>query len=676
MAIEQTGGAGDDTLTGGIGDDTLDGGLGDDTLSGGGGVDTLYGGNGDDTLEGGDGIDSLFGGQGDDTLTGGRGNDYLYGGMGADTFVFAVGDGADRITGFEAGDIIEIAGVPGGFGDLVIEQEGSNTVIRYGDGDKITLEYVTATSLGADDFRFLPVETVPPEDGDEDALAQSAPPDGTSGDAPKGPGESTQTGGSDGITLKGGMDDDTLTGGDGGDTLRGGKGSDTLKGGAGDDTLRGGKGSDTLIGGAGDDTLTGGRGDDTFVFEAGDGADTITDFGAGDEIRLDGVTGGFEALVIEQDGADTVIRYGNAGDTITLSGVSADSLDANDFILPAGGSETVVYGASTSDNDGGDPNANNDGGDPNANNDGGDPNANNDGGGDTVPGISGDGPLDVEDDRDDDNDGGNPNANNDGGGDTVPGISGDGPLDVEDDRDDDNDGGNPLDIGNIFSDGIHDCVVTLHGTSGADTLRGFWEDACIYGYAGDDTLKGSWGDDILHGGAGDDTLKGSWGDDILHGGAGDDTLDGSWGDDEIYGGAGNDTIHCSWGDDTVVGGKGNDTMGSSWGAETFVFHEGDGQDTIEDFGFGFSGSDGYLPTYEDHVAAEKKALANGWTDKIELHLNVSGDTSDEAAFESLKIRQDGRDTVIGYGNAGDTITLLDTSMGSLTIDDFDFVFGA
>ncbi len=143
MAIERIGGTGNDTLTGGIGDDILTGGAGDDTL---------YGGNGDDTLDGGDGIDSLFGGQGDDRLTGGRGDDDLYGGLGADVFAFAVGDGADTMTGFEVGDIIEIAGVSGGLGDLVIEQQGSNTVIRYGDGDKITLENVTASSLGADDF--------------------------------------------------------------------------------------------------------------------------------------------------------------------------------------------------------------------------------------------------------------------------------------------------------------------------------------------------------------------------------------------------------------------------------------------------------------------------------------------------------------------------------------------
>ncbi len=180
-----TGGDGDDTLTGGTAspgadadfllmnpgssdDDTLDGGAGDDTLAGGAGNDTLYGGDGDDTVDGGVGNDRLEGGRGADRLTGSRGADSLHGGSGQDVFAFAVGDGADYISDFEAGDIIEIAGVPGGFGDLVIEQKGFSTVIRYGDGDTIKLEGVTAASLGADDFRFLPVETVPPEGGDED----------------------------------------------------------------------------------------------------------------------------------------------------------------------------------------------------------------------------------------------------------------------------------------------------------------------------------------------------------------------------------------------------------------------------------------------------------------------------------------------------------------------------
>jgi len=73
----------------------------------------------------------------------------------------------------------------------------------------------------------------------------------------------------------------TPIGVDGDDLLEGGIGNDALFGEEGEDSLDGGAGRDTLTGGAGDDTLTGGAGDDVFVYTAGSGADTITDFGAG-----------------------------------------------------------------------------------------------------------------------------------------------------------------------------------------------------------------------------------------------------------------------------------------------------------------------------------------------------------------------------------------------------------
>ncbi len=172
----------------------------------------------------------------------------------------------------------------------------------------------------------------------------------------------------EGITLRGGAAADTLTGGDGNDTLHGGAGGDTLDGWSGDDTvhgdagddtlyggdgndtLDGGEGVDTLWGGRGDDTLRGGRGDDwmsggigadTFAFAVGDGHDRISDFGDGDTIRITGVSGGFEALVIERDGADTVIRYGD-GDTIRLSGVSAETLGRNRFEFPPAESDGPI----------------------------------------------------------------------------------------------------------------------------------------------------------------------------------------------------------------------------------------------------------------------------------------------------------------------------------------------
>ncbi|WP_418514741.1 hypothetical protein [Delftia sp. PS-11] len=57
--------------------------------------------------------------------------------------------------------------------------------------------------------------------------------------------------------------------------------------GAGDDVIVTGSGNDILIGGTGNDTLTGGAGSDVFQYAAtGNGVDVITDFGAGDAIRV------------------------------------------------------------------------------------------------------------------------------------------------------------------------------------------------------------------------------------------------------------------------------------------------------------------------------------------------------------------------------------------------------
>ena len=175
------------------------------------------------------------------------------------------------------------------------------------------------------------------------------------------------------------------------------------------------------------------------------------------------------------------------------------------------------------------------------------------------------------------------------------------------------------------------------------------------------------------GGEGNDWLIGGWGDDTLMGGEGDDKLMGGWGDDTLKGGKGDDYLDGNWGDDTLKGGKGDDYLNGGRGADTFVFREGDGHDTIAYFGFGWAGEDEYHPTYEGFMAAREIAIRNGHVDVIQLHLNLPTGTSDEDAFDTLEIRKDGRNTVIEYGNAGDTITLEKVSPDSVTVDDFDFV---
>ncbi|MBB5223021.1 Ca2+-binding RTX toxin-like protein [Amaricoccus macauensis] len=143
----------DDTLSGGAGNDQLAGKAGADVLHGNGGADALLGGAGKDALFGGSGTDALFGDGGADTLTGGTGADKLVGGLGADTFVFAAGDGADRILDFSlAQDRIDLAAFDlGGLGDIGIADRGYGAHISV-DGVTIDLRGIEAADLGADHF--------------------------------------------------------------------------------------------------------------------------------------------------------------------------------------------------------------------------------------------------------------------------------------------------------------------------------------------------------------------------------------------------------------------------------------------------------------------------------------------------------------------------------------------
>lgn len=148
-----TGYAHDDTLSGGGGNDLLAGKAGADVLHGDGGADALLGGAGKDALFGGSGKDALFGDGGADTLTGGTGADKLVGGLGADTFVFAAGDGADRILDFSlAQDRIDLTAFDlGGLGDIDIEDRGYGAHISVADVT-IDLRGIEAADLGADHF--------------------------------------------------------------------------------------------------------------------------------------------------------------------------------------------------------------------------------------------------------------------------------------------------------------------------------------------------------------------------------------------------------------------------------------------------------------------------------------------------------------------------------------------
>ncbi|MDZ8225613.1 choice-of-anchor D domain-containing protein [Nostoc sp. ChiVER01] len=159
---------GADTIVGNLGNDQISGGDGNDTLWAGDGDDLLYGDSGNDKLSASNGNDTLFGGVGDDQLLGESGNDWLYGGTGndvltggygADTFVFASGDGTDSITDFEIGkDRIALSGGLK-FGQLLIQQQGSQTFIMDSSDNQVLakLDNVTASILSAQPSAFITI---------------------------------------------------------------------------------------------------------------------------------------------------------------------------------------------------------------------------------------------------------------------------------------------------------------------------------------------------------------------------------------------------------------------------------------------------------------------------------------------------------------------------------------
>ena len=261
-------------------------------------------------IDGTPGNDTLNGTAYNDIITGGLGNDTLNGGAGSDTYVYAVGDGNDRIhedfnsgidtlrlTNLNAADV-SFAGALGNPDDLII------TVTATGETIRVDNQF---TSMAASNYSI-----------DQIAFA-----DGTTWNMAAIAAATTFT----------------FVGTPGNDTLNGTAYHDVINGGAGNDTINGNAGDDIITGGLGDDILNGGQGHDVFQFSAGDGHDRVVDFGTGllnnDVIRLEGFDyHNLSDLLVNayQVGLDTVLAL-NANDSITLNGVNLGALHENNFIF-------------------------------------------------------------------------------------------------------------------------------------------------------------------------------------------------------------------------------------------------------------------------------------------------------------------------------------------------------
>jgi Ca2+-binding RTX toxin-like protein len=114
-----------------------------------------------------------------------------------------------------------------------------------------------------------------------------------------------------------------------------------MTGGRGNDTIDARDGNDTIDGGEGDDLMTGGMGDDTFTFIARDqhghhgsplrtpGYDTITDFQVGvDRLMFSDIDTLWD-LTFQEVNGNAVVGYAHATGSITLVGVTLESLLQN-----------------------------------------------------------------------------------------------------------------------------------------------------------------------------------------------------------------------------------------------------------------------------------------------------------------------------------------------------------
>ncbi|MBD2254548.1 DUF4347 domain-containing protein [Nostoc parmelioides] len=161
-------GSGRDVITTGLGSDLINAGDGDNIIKAGGGNNVITTGlgndqvsteNGNDTITTGDGNDVVFAGAGDDTVDAGAGDNRVILGSGTDTLMLSAGIGSTTVTDFNtAGDILKVADSL--VGQLVIiQQQGTDTVLKVGDDTLAILSGVQAANVTVTGTDYLLVVT-------------------------------------------------------------------------------------------------------------------------------------------------------------------------------------------------------------------------------------------------------------------------------------------------------------------------------------------------------------------------------------------------------------------------------------------------------------------------------------------------------------------------------------
>lgn len=239
---------------------------------------------------------------------GGRGNDTYSGGTGGDLIFFRPGDGHDRLyleaDGWvETGKDVLALGVGITPEDITFERRENHLVVRMSESDSVSvIDYFRAPRYRLEEIRFSDGTSWSQSD-----IAQRLTMVGTaSRDYWVGVNEFANH----------------MVGLGGDDEFHGGNQADLMDGGDGSDWLGSGGGDDTLIGGRGNDCLVGSWGDDVYVFSKRDGRDSLQEDGpyggvSTDTIRFtEGIT--FDSLHLERQGETLKIRYGDAGDEISI----------------------------------------------------------------------------------------------------------------------------------------------------------------------------------------------------------------------------------------------------------------------------------------------------------------------------------------------------------------------
>ncbi|MCW1916968.1 chitobiase/beta-hexosaminidase C-terminal domain-containing protein [Luteolibacter sp. GHJ8] len=523
------------TFDAGAGNDILHGTSWNESLLGAEGDDVIYAQSGNDTVSGGTGSDTLSGGGGDDALDGGEGDDTLWGEVGVDHL--DGGDGADILDGGSDADVLN-----GGTGDDLLRGSYGSDVYEWdlGDGNDIVTDEPGDSSAGLINRLVFGIG-IQPSDVELQVVDTSLKlvvknvlgvPVGSVTIANWYGGASG--GGHHSASWRIEYADhagDWWAGKD-----RPTTGPDFLSGSSGSDEIAGGLGNDILQGQGGDDILNGNDGDDSL--NGGDGVDALSG-GSG----ADSLEGGDGADSLTAGMGSDYVRGGKGSDHYYWA--VGDGNDTYEELAQNPGDVNVIHFS-----------------------------------GEVAPGTGID-RLFVRV---------SPRGFDDAAF-TVLASSGEVLAEITVRNWSASQGnwkvqfpGDP--------EPIDWALLSLLGTTAADTLTGSSYADEILGLAGDDVLAGAGGADTIDGGEGEDDISGGSGADLLRGSQGNDELHGGEGDDRLEGGEGQDLLEGDQGADILIGGLGDDTLDGGQGEDSYLWLAGDGHDTIHDIygnGIGSSG---------------------------------------------------------------------------------------